>query len=556
MAYNGDERNPNHWWKIEELSPSALYFVGPCEFIRNRRSGRVLKHSHQQQPFTDSVKPGSPVATTSTNRNRASGSLLTTMTTPHAPQEPSLLTGISDNKNESSKGAAASQAAAVPVQEVKARDNEVSGEENQWLLAEVNKLEIFTLQSRQGGAFLEKTCGAEVRGSFGWVEASTCCQWVAIRADAVDDVAKAKVDDVAGSTPELFNLHRKYKALLLEAPKQSTPGLAPRDRAFEGGLELTDKGIDEERYSTTLLTVLLPWSYLCNRVTGMALAVDASGSEEAREFEGGSLQQQQWRAVSVGVVALAPAMSYFFLQNRASDQWELRDACGGFWAIKNRGSGKVLDNLFGISIHAYSEDELQYHNHWTITPAGTTGGKAHCEQEEESGDKWCKAVQGSGEGYASLALVVDRRGATCLNGTVGRRQLCVRRALRLWIMRGCLEQRWRAVKTEKGYHVLQNRASWLTLDHYSGRRISAYDNNFSNEYHKWQLKDIEGGVYVVLKKKKMGMVLDHYYWERLEAVGGDEKNKAQHWRVVPTTQMVREAWVPKLLLKSNLWLEI
>ncbi|CAI5937968.1 unnamed protein product [Closterium sp. NIES-64] len=664
MAYNGDERNPNHWWRLKEVSPSAVYYVGPWEFIRNRRSGKVLQHSHQQ-PLTDSVKPGSPVATTCTNteqsnsvkavelipgdvtqqwrrvavsegytclQNRASGSLLTTMMTPHAPLNSSLLTiGGATSGTESYSNAAASRATAVPV-EAQARDNEVTREGNQWLLAEINGLEIFTLQSRHGGAFLENTCGAEVRGSLGAVEASTCCQWVAIRADAIDDVAKAKVDDVAGSTPglltvpkrsklELFKAPRKPKAVLLEAPKQSTPELAhgnsaplppvlplsppallpgdstpatpttptklkpsspspesgpsqppqltvkllsnPTDRVFEGESE-------RERYSTTALPLLLPWSYLRNRITGMALAAHASGSVEAREFEGGSLQQQ-WRAVSVGVVAAAPAVSYFFLQNRASgfvlshswwgshvaasdchvageySQWELRGACGGFWAIKNRGSGKVLDHFFGISIQAYSEDELQYQHHWTITPAGTTGGKAHWEQEEEeSDDKWCKAVQGGGEGSASLALVVDRPWSYVFNRDSGKAlAVCEESVEAVDYEWGALEQQWRAVKTEKGYHALQNRASGLVLDHYSGRRIGAYDNDFSSEFHKWQLKDIEGGVYVVLKNKKTGMVLDHYYWERLEAVSGDEKNKAQHWRVVPARQMAREGMGPQ-----------
>ncbi|CAI5490299.1 unnamed protein product [Closterium sp. Naga37s-1] len=659
MAYNGDERNPNHWWKIEELSPSAVYYVGPWEYIRNRRSGKVLQHSHQQ-PLTDSVKRGSPVATTSTNtvqsnsvkavepipddvtqqwrrvavsegytclQNRASGSLLTTMMTPHAPLNSSLLTiGGATSGTESYSNAAASRATAVPV-EAQARDNEVTREGNQWLLAEINGLEIFTLQSRHGGAFLENTCGEKVRGSLGAVEASTCCQWAAIRADAVDDVAKATVDDVVGSPPELFKAPRQSKAVLLEAPKQSTLGLAlgksaplppvlplsppallpnnstpttptkrepsssspsaesglsqlphvmpkllcnPTERAVEAGSELADKGIDGERYSTTALPVLLPWTYLRNRVTGMALAAHASGSVEAREFEGGSLQQQ-WRAVSVGVVAAAPAVCYFFLQNRASgfvlshswwgshvaasdchvagkySQWELRGACGGFWAIKNRGSGKVLDHFFGISIQAYSEDELQYQHHWTITPAGTTGGKAHWEQEEdESGDKWCKAVQGGGEGSASLALVVDRPWSYVFNRDSGKAlAVCEESVEAVDYEWGALEQQWRAVKTEKGYHVLQNRASGLVLDHYSGRRIGAYDNDFSSEFHKWQLKDVEGGVYVVLKNKKTRMVLDHYYWERLEAVSGDEKNKAQHWRVVPARQMAREGMGPQ-----------
>ncbi|CAI5476491.1 unnamed protein product [Closterium sp. Yama58-4] len=342
------------------------------------------------------------------------------------------------------------------------------------------------------------------------------------------------------------------------------PRLMPKPQFSFTEREL-EKEIERERYSTTALPVLLPWSHLRNRVTGMALAAQASGSVEAREFEDSSLQQQ-WRAVSVGSVASAPAVSYFFLQNRASgfvlrhswwgshvaasdchvagqhSQWELRGACGGFWAVKNRGNGKVLDHFFGISIQAYSEDELQYHHHWTITPAGSTGGKAHWEQEEdESGDKWCKAVQGGGEGSASLALVVDRLWSYVFNRDSGKAlAVCEESVEAVDYEWGALEQQWRAVKTEKGYHVLQNRASGLVLDHYSGRRIGAYDNDFNNEFHKWQLRDIEGGVYVVLKNKKMGMVLDHYYWERLEAVGCDEKNKAQHWRVVPARQMARE----------------
>ncbi|CAI5472884.1 unnamed protein product [Closterium sp. Yama58-4] len=675
MAYNGDERNPNHWWKIEEVSPSAVYYVGPWEYLRNRRSGRVLQHSHHQQTLTDSVKPGSSVNPTSTNtvqsvkavelipgdvtqqwrrvavsegytclQNRSSGFLLTVIY--EAPLSSSLRTtnsdttvrGASDSRAESCAitTVTASLAAALPVEEAQARNNEVTREGNQWLLAEVNGLEIFTLQSRQGGAFLENTCGEKVRGSLGAVEASTCCQWAAIRADELDDVAKATVDDVAGSPLELFKAPRKSKAaVLLEAPKKSMlelalgkstplqpvlqhslpaspsslpddstpatpttpaklepllspspqsgssqpPHLMPKllsisteltEGAFDGGLESRDKGIDGERYSTTALPVLLPWSYLRNRVTGMALAAHASGSVEAREFEGGSLQQH-WRAVSVGRVASAPAVSYFFLQNRASgfvlshswwgshvaandchvageySQWELRGACGGFWAIKNRGSGKVLDHFFGISIQAYSEDELQYQHHWTITPAGTTGGKAHWEQEEEeSGDKWCKAVQGGGEGMVSLALVVDRSWSYVFNRDSGKAlAVCEENVEAVDYEWGALEQQWRVVKTEKGYHVLQNRVSGLVLDHYSGQRIGAYDNDFSSEYHKWQLRDIEGGVYVVLKNKKTGMVLDHYYWERLEAVRGDEKNKAQHWRVVPARQMVREGMGPQ-----------
>ncbi|CAI7833916.1 unnamed protein product [Closterium sp. NIES-53] len=644
MAYNGDERNPNHWWRLEEVSPSAVYYVGPWELIRNRRSGKVLQHSHQQ-PLSDSVKSGSSVTTTSTFQsnsvqavdlipgdvtqqwrrvamsegytclqNRSSGSLLTTgMMTLDSPQQPPRLTKISDTGSatsgtESYNSTAASLAAAVAVEvpmEAQATDNEVTREGNQWLLAEVNGLEIFTLQSRQAGAFLENTCGATVRGSFGAVETSTCCQWAAIRAD-----------DVARSTTELLEAPKKsipelalgkstplppVPPLLLpvsltddstpvtpttptKLKPSSSPGSGPSQpphlmpkllpgltgRAFKRGLELTDKGIDGERYSTMALPVLYPWSYLRNRVTGMALAAHASGSVEARGFEGGSLQQQ-WRAVSVGVVAAAPALSYFFLQNRASgfvlshswwgshvaasdchvagkySQWELRGACGGFWAIKNRGSGKVLDHFFGISIQAYSEDELQYQHHWTITPAGTTGGKAHWEQEEEeSGDKWCKAVQGGGEGSASLALVVDRPWSYVFNRDSGKAlAVCEESVEAVDYEWGALEQQWRAVKMEKGYHVLQNRASGLVLDHYSGRRIGAYDNDFSSEYHKWQLRDIEGGVYVVVKNKKTGMVLDHYYWERLEAVSSDEKNKAQHWRVVPARQMAREGMGPQ-----------
>ncbi|CAI5477615.1 unnamed protein product [Closterium sp. Yama58-4] len=575
MAYNGDERNPNHWWKIEEVSPTAVYYVGPWEYIRNRRSSRVLQHSHQQQPLTNSVNFGSPVATTSTNTGqsnsikadklipadatqqwrrvavsegctclqiRVSGYLLTTVSTLQlvAPQSSSLLAiGRATSGTESYNNAATSLAATVAVEEAQTRDNK-----------------IFTLQSRLGEAFLENTCGAEVRGSWGAVEASTCCQWAAIRADDLADVAKATVDDVAGSllmllpfpkrsTPEHFKAPWESKPTLLDSqapkysvselalgkstplppvlplspptslPDDSTPATPTKAGKFEPSsspesgsppppplmpellpnstLKAFEGESERERYSITTLPVRLPSSYLGNRVTGMALATHASGSVEAREFEGGSLQQQ-WRVVSVGRVASAPAVSYIFLQNRAS----------GFVLSHSWWGSRVAAS----DCHAYSEDELQYHHHWTITPARTTGGKAHWEQEEvEICDKWCKAVQGGGEGSASLALAVDRLWSYVFNRDSG-----------------------------KALAVCEESVDAVDYE----RRIGAYDNDFGSEYHKWQLRDIEGGVYVVLKNKKTGMVLDHYYWERLEAVEGDEKNKAQHWGVVPARQMARE----------------
>ncbi|GJP29996.1 hypothetical protein CLOM_g22021 [Closterium sp. NIES-68] len=389
------------------------------------------------------------------------------------------------------------------------------------------------LQSREGEAFLENTCEEKVQGSIGLVGSSTCCQWTAIRADDMAELTSTSMPD--------FTLNLR-------------PGLTDKAEKAKA-----DKADEVERYSITTLPVLFPWSYIRNRATGVALT-QSSSKVEARDFEGGSLQQQ-WRAVSVGG-------SYFFIQNRASgfvlrhswwgslmdasecnvshhhSQWELRGTCGGYWAIKNRGSGKVLDHFYGISIRAYDEDELQYHHHWTITPAGNVGGKAHWEAEEKD-EKWCKAVQGS-EGPASLALVVDRPWSYIFNRDSGKALAVSEENIEAvdyeW---GAKEQQWRAVKAEKGYHVLQNHATGSVLDHYSARRIGAYDNDFSNDHHKWQIKDIEGGLYVILKNKKSGMVLDHYYWERIEALSSDEKNKAHHWRMIPASKMKREGLGPQ-----------